>query len=215
MYWSCRKTDVLQFLSQSFHPSQGMRTQAQSSEVKIESSSAMASPPEYSESLIGVIRDYPAIDNHAHPLLTEDNRDRLAFEGLTSEAQGPALEDAAFTLAHTAARRDLVRLYDLPVQASWEDVKKHRTERTYYELCRLCIRRASIQCILIDDGLGGVKEMAEDYQRHDRYTLSPTRRIVRVEVMAQVCAFVYIYPPSQVSARTRWPSPFSTSPTLV
>jgi hypothetical protein len=166
-----------------------MQIQAQSPKVRKETPLAMAFPPEYSDSLlVDVIRDYPAIDNHAHPLLTEENRDRLAFEGLTSEAQGAALEDAPFTLAHTAARRDLVRLYDLPRQSSWEDVKKHRTERSYYELCRLCLRRASIQCILIDDGLGGVKEMAEDFQRHDRYTLSHTRRIVRVEVIAEVCA---------------------------
>ena len=179
-----------------------MRTQAQSSELKAENSLTMTSPPEYFDSLIDVIRDYPAIDNHAHPLLTEENRDRLAFEGLTSEAQGAALEDAAYTLAHTAARRDLVQLYDLPRHSSWEDIKKYRTEHTYYELCRLCFRQASIQCVLIDDGLGGVKEMAEDYQRHDRYTLSPTRRIVRVEVIAQVCAS-YISIPPQVSARTR------------
>src|SRR5260221_2923624 len=113
-----------------------MRTQAQSSEVKIEHSLAMTSPPKYLDSLIGLIRDYPAIDNHAHPLLTEKNRDRLAFEGLTSEAQGAALEDAAFTLAHTAARRDLVQLYDLPGQASWEDVNKHRTQTTDSACCR-------------------------------------------------------------------------------
>ena len=133
-----------------------------------------------------IFRDYPAIDNHAHPLLTEENRNWLAFEGLTSEAEGAALEDTVHTLAHTAARGDLLRLYDLPRHSSWEDVKKHRAARAYDELCRLCIKKAKIQCILIDDGLGGVKEMAEGYQWHDRYTHSPTRRIVRVEVVAEV-----------------------------
>src|SRR6266850_4509163 len=154
----------------------------------------MASLPNF-ESHIDVLRDYPAIDNHAHPLLTEENRNRLAFEGVTSEAQGAALEDAVHTLAHAAARRDLVRLYDLPRHASWEDVKKHRAARAYDELCRLCFRKAKIQCILIDDGLGGVKEMAEAYQRHDRYTTSPTRRIVRVEVVAEVCTRHLSLPP--------------------
>ncbi len=48
------------------------------------------------------------------------------------------------------------------------------------------VRKARIQCLLIDDGLGGVKEMGEEYQWHDRYTHNPTRRIVRVEVVAQV-----------------------------
>ena len=142
-------------------------------------------PPNF-ESLIDVLRDYPAIDNHAHPLLTEENRDRLDFDGLTSEAHGSALEDVAYTLAHGAARRDLIRLYDLPRHALWEDVKRHRAARAYDELCRLCFKNAKTQCVLIDDGLGGVKEMAEGYRWHDRYTASPTRHIVRVEVVAQV-----------------------------
>ena len=140
----------------------------------------------HSSYYVDILRDYPAIDNHAHPLLTEENRNRLDFEGLTSEAEGVALEDTVHTLAHTAARGDLIQLYDLPHRASWEDVKKHRAARAYDELCRLCIKKAKIQCILIDDGLGGVKEMAEGYQWHDRYTHSPTRRIVRVEVAAEV-----------------------------
>jgi hypothetical protein len=68
----------------------------------------------HSEYYIDIIHNYPAIDNHAHPLLTAENRDRLAFEGLTSEAEGPALEDAVYTLPHSTARRDLARLYGLP-----------------------------------------------------------------------------------------------------
>ncbi|KAI9439464.1 amidohydrolase 2 [Russula earlei] len=138
------------------------------------------------ESYIDILRDYPAIDNHAHPLLTEENRARLAFEGLASEAEGAALDDAVYTLPLAAARRDLVRLYGLPRHASWEDVKEHRSARAYDELCRLCFSKARTQCILIDDGLGGVNEMAEGFRWHDRYTASPTRRIVRVEVVAQV-----------------------------
>ncbi|SRR6266446_135756 len=137
---------------------------------------------------IDILRDYPAIDNHAHPLLTEENRDRLPFEGLTSEAEGAALQDTVYTLAHTTARGNLTQLYDLDLahHVSWEDVKRHRAVLSYDELCRLCFRKAKIQCILIDDGLGGVKEMGGEYQWHDRYTHSPTRRIVRVEVLAQV-----------------------------
>jgi hypothetical protein len=60
------------------------------------------------ESYIDILCNYPAIDNHAHPLLTAENRNRLAFEGLTSEAEGPALDDAVYTLPHSTARRDLV-----------------------------------------------------------------------------------------------------------
>lgn len=139
------------------------------------------------ESYVDILRSYPAIDNHAHPLLTAENRNRLAFEGLTSEAEGPALEDAVYTLPHSTAKRDLARLYGLPIHASWEEIKRHRAALSYDDLCRLCFDKAKIQCILIDDGLSGVKEMAEEYGWHDRYTSSRTRRIVRVEVVAEVC----------------------------
>ena len=142
----------------------------------------MSALPNY----IDILRDYPAIDNHAHPLLTEENRDALAFEGLTSEANGAALHDAVYTLSHTTARGNLIQMYDLPHHVSWDDVKNHRAALSYDELCGMCFTKAKIQCILIDDGLGGVKEMAEGYQWHDRYTHSPTRRIVRMEVIAEV-----------------------------
>lgn len=142
----------------------------------------MSSLPNY----IDIVHDYPAIDNHAHPLLTEENRDRLSFEGLTSEAQGAALHDVVYTLAHTTARGNLTQLYNLPHHVSWDDLKTYRATLLYDELCRVCFRKAKIQCILIDDGLGGVREMGEEYQWHDRYTRSPTRRIVRVEAVAQV-----------------------------
>lgn len=40
--------------------------------------------------------------------------------------------------------------------------------------------------MLLDDGLGGVEEFAEGYAQHDRFTTSPTKRIVRVEIVAEV-----------------------------
>ncbi|CAK5267573.1 unnamed protein product [Mycena citricolor] len=58
---------------------------------------------------------------------------------------------------------------------------------TYSDCCDMFMR-ASItgtQCLLLDDGLGGVEEYAEDFRWHDRYTTSPTKRIVRVEVVAE------------------------------
>ena len=46
---------------------------------------------------------------------------------------------------------------------------------------------ADIQCILIDDGLGGAdKHKMYDYKWHDNVAHSPTKRIVRVETVAEV-----------------------------
>ncbi|KAI0729116.1 amidohydrolase-domain-containing protein [Fomitopsis betulina] len=135
--------------------------------------------------LLHIVSSHPAIDNHAHALLKIENRDAMPFEGLISEAAGLALtEDAIHTLACYRATAQLADLYGLSKDAGWEDVKRKRKELDYDQLCRLCMEPTRIQCILIDDGLG-VRDMVNDYKWHDRYTGSPTKRIVRIEVVAQ------------------------------
>ncbi|KAI6126623.1 amidohydrolase 2 [Pisolithus sp. B1] len=118
---------------------------------------------------------YPAIDNHAHPLLTEKHREALPFEGLNSEAVGEALvDDSIHTLACYRSTSQLARLFGLKGgEDGWEAVKEKRASLDYAQLCKMCMQPSGIQCILIDDGW------------HDQYTCSPTRRIVRIEVEAQ------------------------------
>jgi len=146
----------------------------------------MSKVPRYPE-LYSVALTHPAIDNHAHPLLRPSYRFDLPFEGLISEAEGAALTlDAPHTLACFRATKQIARLFGLGSDASWEDVKRHRDGMDYEELCRLCFENSGIEVILIDDGLGGVNEMAEEYQWHDRFTKGKTRRIVRVEIEAEV-----------------------------
>ena len=141
-----------------------------------------------------LISSFPAIDNHAHALLKIENRDAIPFEGLISEATGPALtEDAIHSLACYRATAQLGALFGLGKDANWEDVKRRRKELDYDQLCRLCMEPTRIQCILIDDGLG-VRDMVYDYKWHDRYTGSPTKRIVRIEVVAQVCLSMFCWP---------------------
>ncbi|KAH9477060.1 Protein fluG [Psilocybe cubensis] len=128
----------------------------------------------------------PAIDNHAHPLLRVDARYKVPFEGLVSEADGDALvEDAPNTLACMRATKQLAELYGLDKSLDWEQIKEHRDRLDYSDLCNLCFKNAGIHTILIDDGLGGVAEMAEGYAWHDQFTTAPTKRIVRVEIVAE------------------------------
>ena len=136
----------------------------------------------------------PAIDNHAHPLLKAELRDQVAFEGLISEAEGDALMvDAINNVACMRATKQLAKLFGLQENASWNEIKKHRANMDYMELCKLCFRDAAIDTILIDDGLGGVAEMAEGYKWHDGLTPGRTRRIVRVEIVAEVSLVVVGY----------------------
>ena len=132
---------------------------------------------------------YPAIDNHAHPLLTKKHRNALAFEGLVSEASGDALADSIHTLASYRSTAQLAKLFGLKSDdAKWDEVKKKRANLDYEELCRMCMKPSGIQCILIDDGLAGVADLAESYEWHDQFTSSPTKRIVRIETVAEVRA---------------------------
>jgi len=135
-----------------------------------------------------VVFTYPAIDNHCHPLLQESHRNAVQIDGVLSEATGAALtEDAVHTLAGYRATKHLSRLYSgLSDRYTWEEIKEHRTGREYEELCRQNFEPAHIQCLLIDDGLRGVEEMCERYTWHDQFTSSPSKRIVRVEVIAEV-----------------------------
>ncbi|CCM00965.1 uncharacterized protein FIBRA_03013 [Fibroporia radiculosa] len=135
--------------------------------------------------LYNTVFTYPAIDNHAHALLKVEHRDDIPFEGLISEAQGPALtEDAPYTAACYRATAQLAKPLGLSASADWEDIKRTRRAANYEQLCRTFMAPTRIQCILIDDGLG-VVDMVYPYKWHDQFTGSPTKRVVRVEVVAE------------------------------
>lgn len=145
----------------------------------------------------------PAIDNHAHPLLKAEfkDTDRFPFEGLVSEADGEALNDAKETLAGMRAVKELSVLYGIENsnlnldgserEATWADLKQCRGEMSYDELCGLCFGRSGIEMVFVDDGLGGEREraMVEGYEWMDRWVTKGkggSKRIVRVEVVAEV-----------------------------
>lgn len=128
---------------------------------------------------------YPAIDNHAHPLLKPEYRDSLPFEGVISEATDQALiEDSPTTLACLRATRHLGYLLGLPMDATWEDVKAARKTLDYLDLCKKCMEETKIHCILLDDGLGSQEKM-EGLEWHDQFLQLKTKRIVRIETEAE------------------------------
>jgi hypothetical protein len=131
---------------------------------------------------------YPAIDNHAHPLLSEKNRGAFPLEGIISEASGNALmRDSRSTLASYRATAQLSKLFGLKGgEHTWDALKNKRDDTNYVDLCNMCFRPTGIQCILLDDGLGGVASFAESNKWHDQFTTSPSKRIVRIETEAEV-----------------------------
>ena len=131
-----------------------------------------------------IIRTCPVIDNHGHNLLRPHGLRSSNFLTITSEAAGEALRDTPTTLAHLRAAKQLRKLYDLPVEADWNAILEARNRLLYEDpdgLNRKCLR--GTQTILIDDGLGSADDF-EPYQWHSQYTLSPCKRIVRIEAVA-------------------------------
>lgn len=134
---------------------------------------------------------YPAIDNHTHPLLKQAHRNDFAFEGLLSEATGDALtEDAIHTLSCYRATKQLADLYEC--ENEWEAVKAKRSALSYEVLCKTCLSATGIQCLLIDDGLDA-NGICEDISWHDQFTSAPSRRILRIEIVAQVILFLSLF----------------------
>jgi hypothetical protein len=131
-----------------------------------------------------VVRTCPVIDNHGHNLLRPHALNSSDFLTVTSEATGEALRATSTTLAHLRAAKQLRKLCDLPAEADWQAILEARN-RILCEnpdaLVRRCLQ--GTQTILIDDGLGSPDDF-QPYQWHNRYTLSPCKRIVRIEAVA-------------------------------
>lgn len=137
------------------------------------------------DSLRHLIQTHPLIDNHAHNLLSCDvaaDYDSYPFESITSEAHGRALENARTALPLLRAVKQLGELYGTPC-ANWDDVLAAHTRWVQEDYDGL-IRRSleGTHMLLLDDLLSD--EDVESYEWHDRFTSSPTKRIVRIEAVA-------------------------------
>ncbi|KAJ4291107.1 hypothetical protein N0V90_010305 [Kalmusia sp. IMI 367209] len=137
------------------------------------------------DNLRHVVNNFPIIDNHAHNIIQPTFADTIPFESLTSEAQGRALRDAFKSLPHLRAARQLRQLYQCPDEANWDELLEQRTEWLRSDPDRLnkqCFQ--GIHALLIDDGLSR-PEKVFPYHWHDRYTKAPSKRIVRIETVAE------------------------------
>ena len=136
------------------------------------------------DELKNIIRTCPVVDNHAHNLLRPHGQKTGELLTITTEASDDALEDTPTSLSHLRAARQLRRLYDLPPDADWEDILKKRSDLLDEDadgLIKKCLE--GTQTILMDDGFGDPNTI-EPYAWHDKYTLSPCKRIVRIEQVA-------------------------------
>ncbi|KAL4873599.1 hypothetical protein BDV12DRAFT_81174 [Aspergillus spectabilis] len=136
-------------------------------------------------SLRELIQTHPLIDNHAHNLLSRSaacDYTKYPLEQIISEAQGAALTNASSTLSFHRAAAQLATLYQ-STSSDWEQLKAARNQlvqRDYDGLIRQCLGGTHI--LLLDDLL--TDQDVEPFNWHDRFTASPTKRIVRIEAVA-------------------------------
>jgi hypothetical protein len=136
------------------------------------------------DSLRHLVRAHPLIDNHAHNVLSRQhacNYAKYPLESVTSEAQGPALQNAVHALPSLRAASQLAGLYDCaPDWAAIKAAREQWVRRDYEGLVRRCLE--GTHALLLDDLL--TDSDIEPFDWHDRFTVSETRRIVRIETLA-------------------------------
>lgn len=137
------------------------------------------------EQLRHVANNYPIIDNHAHNLILPSHSNTIPLESMTTEAQGRALRDTFKSLSHLRAAKQLRQLYECGEDADWEDILEQRLEWLRSDPERLHHRCfEGVHALLIDDGLAA-PEKVHPYDYHDQYTKAPSKRIVRIEAVAE------------------------------
>lgn len=137
------------------------------------------------EQLRHVANHYPLIDNHAHNLILPTHANTIPFESITTEAQGRALRDTFKSLPHLRAARQLRQLYECGENADWDDILEQRTEWLRSDPQRLHQRCfEGVHAVLVDDGLAEPKKVYP-YDSHDEYFQAPSKRIVRIETVAE------------------------------
>lgn len=151
---------------------------------------ALSSATSYS-SLKNAAFAYPIVDNHAHNLLRDTHRSVIPLDGLTSEAAGDALKDATKSVASFRAISQLARLYGC--DPTLEAIKKARDALSYEDMCQKNMKPTGIAMLLLDDGMDKIEELCFDYRWHDRLATIPTKRIVRIETVAQVSPRHVVY----------------------
>lgn len=117
-------------------------------------------------------------------IVSDGDDDEL--ECIVSEAEGSALRHATTGLAHLQAVQQLSKLYHC--EPSWESIKRYRVVTGFDKFTSQCFQASGIECILMDDLFASPDKVPIPYPWHDKLTTSKTRRIVRVEPLAEQVA---------------------------
>jgi hypothetical protein len=115
--------------------------------------------------------------------LIESTGDDQDLECIVSEAEGIALKHATHGLSHYQAVQQLSKLYQC--EPTWDAIKQFRITAGLELITKKCFDAAGIECILMDDLFASGEKVPYPTGWHDKLTRSETKRIVRVETLAE------------------------------
>jgi hypothetical protein len=118
--------------------------------------------------------------------LIESNGNDEGLECIVSEATGAALRHATHSLSLYQAVQQLSKLYQC--EPTWEAIKTYRSTIGFNKVTHQCFEASKIECILMDDLFASSDKTPYSYTWHDKYTTSKTKRIVRIESLAEQIA---------------------------
>ena len=123
----------------------------------------------------------PAIDHHAHNLLTAEAAAATPFRAAFTEGYDPAVIErhAGNTLFYRRSLRDIAAL--LGCDPTEDAILARRAELGAEELAARCFRAANLEAVLIDDGFlpGRIRPL----EWHAQFV--PVRRVLRIEALAE------------------------------
>lgn len=129
--------------------------------------------------MVQEIAHIKAIDQHAHNILKEDGA--LPFEAAFTEASDPEVwkRDTPHGLFYRRSVRQLAELFQCEPDPA--QVKAARSAFPLDKLASLCIERAHLKGLLLDDGLAPKQILPWEW--HSQFV--PTHRLLRVEHLAE------------------------------
>lgn len=123
----------------------------------------------------------PAVDQHAHNVLTPEAAARTPFAAAFTEAHdAESIQSSATqTLCYRRSLRDLAQLFGCPAEE--QAVLAHRAALGLERLTDLCLRASNLDAVLLDDGF--LPESTQPLAWHRRFV--PVYRLLRLETLAQ------------------------------
>ena len=126
-------------------------------------------------------RHIPAIDQHAHNLLTPEAAKTLPYTAAFTESDDPVIlqKHASTSLFFLRSLRDIAEL--LGCDPSQEAIMERRRDIGFEQLASLCFKAANLTAAYLDDGF--LPDRILSWDRHQQFVR--VRRILRLEYLAE------------------------------